>query len=270
MSLTYKRELITPQRARQMLDTNSENNRNPRSTKITQYARDMQSGNWNSNTGETIKVDIKGYVIDGQNRLAAVMAAGVDIYMDVVYDVPTEAMQVIDTGAVRTAGDALRISGAVSRTVSSAVVRWAILWDARLYTGQGGTFSPTITEIGQRYLAEMDRFDASARRGADCRRHGVGTGSVAGMAHYLFSRLDSEMTHQFYDQLITGANLPKTHPVLALRNKMGLVRQEKTTRPQQLALYVRSWNAFREDRTLDRMMIVRKGELNNANFPMPA
>lgn len=269
MSLTYKRELITPQRARQMLDTNSENNRSPRSTKITQYARDMQSGNWNSNTGETIKVDIKGYVIDGQNRLAAVMTAGVEIYMDVVYDVPTDAMQVIDTGAARTASDALRISGAVDRMISSSVVRWSILWDAKIYTGRGGNFSPTITEIGKRYLAEVDRYDAAARRGADCRRYGLGTASVAGTAHYLFSRIDVERTQQFYDQLITGANLPPTHPVLALRNKMGSARQEKTTRPQQLALYVRSWNAFREDRTLERMTVVRKGDLNNVNFPMP-
>ena len=43
--ITYKRELVTPQRARQFLDNNAKNNRNMRPTKIQQYGNE-EYGAW--------------------------------------------------------------------------------------------------------------------------------------------------------------------------------------------------------------------------------
>ena len=80
--ITYKRELVTPQRARQFLDNNAKNNRNMRLTKVKQYARDMKNGRWDPNTGQTIKVTVEGIMLDGQNRMAAVIESGTAIYFD--------------------------------------------------------------------------------------------------------------------------------------------------------------------------------------------
>lgn len=263
------RERITPARATQLLAHNAENNRTAKIGKISMYARDMEAGKWNSNTGETIKVDTNGDLIDGQNRMHAVIRAGVDIFFDVAYDVPTEAMQVIDTGAARSASDALKISGAYDRSASSAIVRWTIMWDAQVFMGHGGSFAPTVSEIVLRFTQEPEAYTAAAKRGKDCQNRGLGTCAAAGTAHYLFSKIDAELTHQFYDQYVSGADLPQRHAVLALRNKMARVRADRVTRAEQLALFVRAWNAFRAGEGLDRMLIVRKGDLNNLNFPQP-
>jgi hypothetical protein len=187
----------------------------------------------------------------------------------VAYDVPTEAMGVIDTGAARTAGDMLRIMGASDRLVSASVVRWSIAWDAGIYLGRGGRFNPTISEVGARYLKESSAYDAAAKRGQDCRHAGLGANSAAGMAHYLFSGIDGELCHQFYDQLLSGANLPERSPVLALIKRIARTRADRITRAEQLVLYIRAWNAFREGKPLDRMLITRVGELTNNNFPQP-
>lgn len=269
MSITYKRELITPQRARVLLDSNSPNNRNPRNSKITQYARDMASGNWHANTGETIKISPEGLVLDGQNRLSAVVASKESIYFDMAYDVPAAAMQVIDSGAARSAADALQIAGAPERMVNSAVVRWAIMWDAGVYVGHSGGLRPTISEINVRYLKETDAFDAAARRGADCRRMGLGFPTPAGLAHYLFGRRNLEECKAFYDQLISGADLPAGSPVLTLSKRMVRSRVDRMKSAEQLALYIRAWNAFRDNKSMDRMMITRAGDLTNMNFPQP-
>lgn len=266
--ISYRRELITPQRARVLLDANAENNRNPKTSKIPAYARDMVTGNWHADTGETIKVSVDGRVLDGQNRLLAVIMAATPIYFDVAYDVPTSAMQVIDTGASRTAGDVLRIAGAADRMRAASIVRWSIMWDAKIFVGKGGGLNPTTSEISARYLAERAAYDAASKRATDCQTRGLGTGSPSGVAHYLFWRIDQEQTHQFYDQYVSGANLPNKSAVLALRNRMARVRTDRINRSEQLALFVRAWNAFRAGKALESM-IISKGELTNTNFPQP-
>lgn len=269
MAITYERVLVTPSLARQWLDRNAENNRNPKSSKIPQYARDMTAGRWNSETGETIKFDETGTLIDGQNRLMAVMRAGIAIEFDVARGLPTTAMQVLDSGAARTGMDVLKVANASDRARAAAIVRWVILWDeAKAYTGQFTPLRPTNTEVLERFRAESGAFDAAAKRATDCQHRGLGTGAPAGVAYYLFSRIDQEQTHGFFDQYISGANLPDGSPILALRNKMARLRVDRLTRPEQLALFVRSWNAFRKDKTVANLVIV-KGDLTNLNFPQP-
>ncbi len=90
--IKYERTIVTPALARKWLELNAENNRLPRPRKIQAYARDMASGNWNSDSGETIKFDKNGILVDGQNRLQAVLLADMSIAMDVVTGLPELAV----------------------------------------------------------------------------------------------------------------------------------------------------------------------------------
>lgn len=270
MSIRYERVTVTPSMAKKWLELNSENNRNAKTSKIPNYARDMKTGNWNSDTGETIKFDSEGVLIDGANRLRAVVMADVEVDFDVAYDVPTRAMQVIDTGASRTFSDTLIISGVGgSRMQVSSIVRWVILWDAGVYRASGGTFAPTHSELMSRYQASPGIFDAAASRARDLSSRQIATASPLGTAYVLFSRIDKGQTEQFFDHLITGANLPELHPVLTLRNRLMRTKVDRITRPEQLALTIRAWNALRAGQTPRNLIISRTGELTNTNFPQP-
>lgn len=271
MAIKFERVLVTPTLAKRWLGLNAENNRLPKTSRIPGYARDMVSGNWNSDTGETIKFNEDGVLIDGQNRLAAVVMAEVPVEFDVATGLPSGAMLVIDSGKPRTAADSLKIEGVSERPRVAAVVRWIIQWEAKNYTGGGGrgALVPTHSEIMTRYQADTILFDSAVDRGSDCQRGNLSTGAVAGTAHFLFSRIDREMTHQFFDQFISGANLPNRSAVLALRNRLARARVDRLTRPEQLALFVRSWNNFRTGTPMDRMVITKAGDLTNANFPQP-
>lgn len=271
MAVRYERVTVTPVQAKKWLGMNAEHNRAPRDRKIQAYARDMLSGNWNSDSGETIKFDQKDTLIDGQNRLRAVVAAGIPVEFDVAYGLPSAAMLVIDSGISRTGADALRISGARSVARAAAIVRWSIFWDAGAFMGNA-TFkmaAPTNSEIFSRYEADAGLFDSAAARATDCQNRGLGQGAPVGTAHYLFSRIDLEDTHRFFDQYISGANLSNAAPALTLRNRMAKVRMERITRSEQLALFVRAWNAFRANEPLARVIVSNKGDLSNANFPQP-
>lgn len=62
---------ITPELARQLL-SNNKINRKIKPTIVERYAEQMEAGEWKF-TGDTIKVDGEGMLLDGQHRLLAII-----------------------------------------------------------------------------------------------------------------------------------------------------------------------------------------------------
>ncbi len=260
--------LVTVDMAREWLRSNAEENRHVRETRGESYARDMKEGRWQL-TGEAIKIDVNGVLIDGQHRLNAVVMAGVSVYMVVCTNLPHEAMAVLDSGLSRTFGDKLKGSSGQYRNQIASVVRKIYYWDRGDMTIKGSP--PTHAELLDAFDRDPAGYTAAAMHGNDVARQRICSASTAGTAFYLFSRLDGERALQFFDQLKTGANLPDGHPVLTVRNRLSRAQQSRDAKlsPQdKLALLVRAWNAFRSGRELDRILIA-KGALSNANFPIP-
>lgn len=111
---------VTPRVAEEWLGKN-ESNRNLRPPRVAQLVRDMRAGNF-ALTGDSIKFDWNGNLIDGQHRLTAVRDSGVTITIEVlvVRGLAPTVRAVIDTGARRSAGDALRMAGKNAGTRSMA------------------------------------------------------------------------------------------------------------------------------------------------------
>lgn len=116
--------VISPEVAAAWLDQNKIN-RNPRSTIVTKYARDMKEGQWRL-TFDPIRFDIANELLDGQHRLMACVKAERPFTSLVIYGLPTEMRDVIDTGASRSVGDVLQFHGIGSANHVSAVARWII------------------------------------------------------------------------------------------------------------------------------------------------
>lgn len=101
---------ITPEMATTWLGKNLKSNRPISKRLVKTYARDMTEKKWLV-TGETIKFDLSGNLIDGQHRLNGVVESQATVLMYVVTRLDQSTVQVIDTGKSRSAGDALTISG---------------------------------------------------------------------------------------------------------------------------------------------------------------
>lgn len=272
----YKREFVTPQVARGLMMQNADNQRSLKWAKIPGYVRDMIAGDWNEDTGETIKIDTNGRMIDGQNRVQAVIEAGDKlpeggIWFDIAYGVPPEAMLVIDSGSARTAADSLDVMGVGNRNNVSSIVRWVIMWDAGNYTGRGGmTINPTHSEILKKFDSDAERFVGAVRRSLDLRRAKIGAFRPLGVAYYLFNRIEPVECGDFFDGLISGANLPERSPILALRNRLIRAQAERVTPVEQLVLAVRAWNHHRARTQIKGNLIISNdGKVNNAMFPQP-
>lgn len=269
--LRFEVTFVTPAMAKAWLATNIENNRLPRESKIDLYVSDMRKGLW-VNTGETIKFNSDGRLIDGQHRLRALVESGVPgITMSVAYNVPDNAIEVIDTGAGRRLADVLKMEESVNRFASAAIIRRVTQWERGNPAAIKGRSiilaTPTNAELLARYREDPGGFDAAAMRGYDFSRLRMCSATAAGIMTYWLTRLAREEAHQFLDQVVSGANIGKKHPALVLRTR--LFRETRLETTQVMALFIRAWNNWCLGKILDKIQTTRKGELNNGNFPIP-
>lgn len=264
---------MTAALAKKLLASNAENNRNMRQGKVDQYVRDMLAGHWPI-TGETVKVDTNGVLIDGQHRLTAVLQAAklradIGVPMLVAYNVDPAVMPVLDTGIPRGLHDLVRVQiGAAQSNLVAAVVRRVLQWEQGNYVGASGRNGgvPTHTEALARLEKDVEGFVAAAARGRDIQQLRLAPGAPSGTAFYLFRQIDAEQAHTFFDHLVTGENL--TGSILTLRNRF--IRADRLRAHEYIALYVRTWNAWREGRVLGQVPVTsNNGKLTNQNFPLP-
>src|SRR5690349_13435109 len=114
MSVSIKIETITPEIAKKYLDQNRDN-RPLHRQKVSDYAREMVNQKWLL-TGDTIKFDTTGRLLDGQHRLAACVQSGTTFSCLVVRNLETETFTALDIGLRRTQGDVLAFAGIEEKT----------------------------------------------------------------------------------------------------------------------------------------------------------
>jgi hypothetical protein len=107
--MTMRIERITPAKAEEYLAANIDVNRGLYNAAISQMADDMRATRWKT-THEGIAFDWDGNLIDGQNRLHAIMVAGVSIDLPVFRNCDPKTFDVINMGRVRSSNDLFTIA----------------------------------------------------------------------------------------------------------------------------------------------------------------
>ena len=119
---------VTPEVATFILEELNIGNRNRKTMKIAEYARDMQRGKWTL-TGEALKFGTDGLLKDGQNRLAACMRAGVPFKTHAVFGIDPATFSYMDTGAHRNNTDVFVIMGVPYPRETGPVLRLIAAFD---------------------------------------------------------------------------------------------------------------------------------------------
>lgn len=254
---------VTPHLARTWLRNNTRN-RKLRERAVADYARDMAAGHWNLN-GEAIKFATDGTVLDGQHRLRAVIEADTTVQMLVVVGLDPAAQETMDTGRKRTTGDVMGLRGEANAHTLAAVLRRVWAWQNGDYRF-GGSYSATNRECAE-LLAQHPEIRRSTEIAVRTRAAFPHIPqSVLGTAHYLFSALAVDEAAWFFQRIADGAELSLGHPVLALRARVTSERLDSVRMPESrhMAYLVRTWNAVREGRSLDRLV-----HPPNSAMPMP-
>lgn len=255
---------VTPELAVSWLALNIDNNRNVRKSRVNGYVRDIQSDRWVI-TGEAIKFDSAGRLVDGQNRCQAIVAAGKGAWVLVVRGISEDALVVLDSGSSRNAGDMLVITGLADRADAKDVGAIARLYAAyqagdvkHAASNLGGSTGITKSELAEAVLAIPD-IEFAARHARGMYRYLRLPVSALGVAFLEFSKLSVDDTAEFFNRIRDGIQNGPGDPFLTLARRVSNDLQAGASRrivPGQALFYLfRTWNAFREGESLVKLQI---------------
>lgn len=214
-------ELITPERAQEILENNIDNNRSVTRNRVSRYEEDIRNGLWMA-THQGIAIDVKGRLLDGQHRLHAVMQSGVPITAMVCTGLPEEVFPMMDAGMARTAASFLEGSYATQR---AALARALITLEDRggyLSANSGGDRRgavpshrilnylenhPEVMHYGNLYSSAASRAVAKGRFAASTKLALLFAGYISNRAEDWWNDVES---------LARGDGLPDGNPVKAL------------------------------------------------------
>ena len=250
-------ELVTPDRARELLEGNVAN-RGLRLEAVHAYARDITEGRWMI-TGESVKIDWTGRLIDGQHRLEAIVESGQAVTLLIVTGLDPIVQRVIDVNVRRTAGDALRMLG-VERNVYevASAARLAVLFDrgeARRY-GTSGRGIVSHAEIFAWVEAhpEIDEAAATARRLFT--RLQVPPSPLT-YAMWRLAQIDAEDMLEFFQSTAEYATTGEGDPRAALLRVYATDTHRIARRPFTIiGVTFAAWNAWRDKQKLKSLPLV--------------
>lgn len=119
---------ISPELAARILESNYDGNRNVNARFVNTLAKDMESGRFVSQNGQTITITDGGTLLDGQHRLSAIVQSGVTLPFLVCIipdDKAESAFRTMDSGVARKAAQFVNVPQA-NKVVALARVAYTI------------------------------------------------------------------------------------------------------------------------------------------------
>lgn len=251
---------VTPAQAAKWLELNM-HNRPKRQRMIDAFARDMSAGNWQM-TGEPIKFATDGTLLDGQNRLSAVVESGCTVPLLVVRGLDPAAQTVMDTGAKRSSSDALALLGHRNTALLASTARMALTISEHGYSAIR-TIQYTTTEIAA-FVDEHGELAHYVAEGQFASRHLDASGTVVAYAMWRLYAIDADEAGDFFSKAIDKIGVTAGDPVLAMTRRFAEARRhrETLTLEAQLGIIFRAWNARRTGKSLQRIPITsRNGDV---------
>lgn len=274
-----ERIFVTPEMALAWLGDNV-HNRNMKFGSVAQFANDMKNNNWRY-VGDPIRfatVDEDGtplarrILLDGQNRLRAVVSSECTVEFRVETGYAPSDQQYMDIGTPRSLADTLSLHPARFKNpkILAAVARRVYNWET---TGEatgnkrGETSNHDVTAM---ILELRDRLDPAVEF-AYRSSHDFLTQTIHGFLFYMLSNIDADDARWFLQRVEDGADMAANHPIMALRRRIIREREAAGKRLDDFYLTgytIIAWNAYRRGITLEKIQLPRGG-LTLATFPEP-
>ena len=111
-------ELISPERAKDLLASNTQN-RPISKMRVNYYAQLIKEGKWKI-THQGIGISNEGIIIDGQHRLLAIVEANKPVWVNVTTGLDSETFKYVDVGYTRTTSNVFATEGITHYTRHSS------------------------------------------------------------------------------------------------------------------------------------------------------
>jgi hypothetical protein len=268
--MNYSIEKIGPSEADEILSGNTDN-RSVSKDHVFFLKSQMIGGQWKQ-TLDPIKISKSGRLLDGQHRLLALKAAGVELEFLVVRDLGDDVFDVLDTGRKRSAGDVLSIAGYQNWGLLASLAKSIIFYESGDHNSafRGGgrringsksegavTHSAVLEYVRNNDLSQIVLFGKNAYSSGR-----LLSPREYSLLYYLFSKKSSFQAMEFINKLATGIELSANSPIYLLRRRL---EQENGSTAKldpivKFALIIRAWNAYRTGVNLGVLKYNREGD----------
>jgi hypothetical protein len=236
-------EEINAAKAKQYLTLNLRN-RTLRQHRVNRYAEQMTRGQWKE-TGDPIRFSVTGQLLDGQHRLAAIIAADVTLKAIVIRDVSDDVFPVLDSGLSRTPADTLGSGHEKSASHKAAAIRQLLVVELGGDPRKSDDLQ-TITriDISEYYGNHVEEVSAAVHTASRMYEAFAGGNRSAWGAFIIMAyRIHPELAEEFIEGVRLGTNLEIGDPRLALRNWLANKRALPNA-GAHLGLLIKTWNAW--------------------------
>jgi hypothetical protein len=264
IDITTEFVTVTRDMAFTWLDTTDIQNRGVQQQTVHKYARRMNTGKW-AVTGETIKFDPDGNLIDGQHRLWGFIETDFpEMEFLVMRGVPTDAQVHIDTNAPRTPAHTLSMRGIPDGRLLAAAIKLVNQYEGGSSPGVSGwRFQPdnedVLDTVAKRpnlrvsadYIASEPGFKA------------FGKPSAMVFAHYITTDLNPVESEIFWRRLLAADYKGTGDPIMRLRERLLISKATRQGGPNTTAIcamVIKSWNAFIRGRSIGPLHWSQNGE----------
>lgn len=233
---------ISPEVARWILDNLNTRNRNKRKAKIRMYSQDQTDEEWML-TGDTIKFDWEGLLIDGQNRLSSIIKSGLTTESHVVFGIDPAAYRVIDHGAGRNGGDTFKTANIEYPGITSRAVRWLWIFNNPKVDRSTSLSDRAILDYYEKMINKA-ALKSHVQQAMKMINGTIPHGTLAAML-YLMEKKDPKLVKIFTEDLQKGNRGAGTllKYLYQIKSSPGMrVKETHVT-----ALTILAWNAYRRD-----------------------
>lgn len=271
--LSMRREFITPKKAQEMLNLNGFN-RDISPQWVDDFANMMRQCRWNYGNDEcpvgTIMLDRNGMILDGGNRLTAVVKSGTKGQWFIVQrNVPTENGLLAGTGRPKSFADSVRMYCRMNgRPVPPQLNH--LCHALSVYVAHKNQPGRNTLHSLMLHTVRLDAFIKYGKRlqayvlKANTIRPVMSIGAAAGL-WALFADRDPDEADQFMEKLKTGKGIQDGEPVGVLRARL-LLDRSRGNRPVRgmdvIERVIRAWNATRAGKRWVRV------EANCGEYPV--
>lgn len=248
-------------------------NRSIRDNFVDELVGVIRRGEWLYN-GETFKFSTADELLDGQHRLKAIVKADIAVPGLVVFDLPPETQDTVDTGVRRSVSDTLKMKGEIDAIALAALMNRLFVWAyGEIALRQPSRFKLS-TPQALAMLAQDPQLRESLRFGR--RMHELSDRIIAksmiAANFHRFREISEEDAIDFWTRFATGNDSPVGHPTQKLRATM---RRNAGRRAQKMdsfmihALVIKAWNFYRMGVTNIHQLSFRAGGKSPETFPIP-
>jgi hypothetical protein len=223
----------------------------------------MLAGRWDSQNGESIKINKDGILCDAHHRLTGLLKAAktnpaIVVPMLITFNVSENAFETIDKGKARSPSDVLSIYGEKHTVLLAAALRL-------VKSHEAGDFRLIVRLENDEIKDVLDRHERIRESIDFYHKLSIVKGLLEPTSviflHYVFSEKDKEAADSFIKKLLEGCDLSEGSPIFVLRKQ--LLRMmghndgyrkyySRDQRDMKIIFCIKAWNTLRSGgRTVD-------------------